>query len=148
MEEGEGGGFAEHQLLAVSSFTLTRFARSNSLRRNFIVAHPEPAHPTHGLLMTLRVLHLEGRSDKLEAIKRGELTFVSPINEAAVKQSLKTICDIVIEAGEAGLARLAEVVANEEDKQSAISTVRSLWEEEMSIARSLLQGLADGEYGA
>lgn len=61
------------------------------LSRHVIHTTPSPPHPSHSLLMILRVLHLPAHSPKLDPIKTGRVCFVSQPNETAVLSSLKQI---------------------------------------------------------
>ena len=97
--------------------------------------------------MTLRVLHLEPGAGSLDAIRRGELTVVSPKNEEAVRRSLRRICERVIGACEARLKKVAGVAkgGDGEARRAAVGMVRALWEEEVRIARALLRRVEEGE---
>ena len=95
--------------------------------------------------MTLRLLHLPRSSPKLDSVRRGEFTYISPKNEAAVLSSLKTVCERVIEQAESGMVRLSAVDARGDESQSGVEMVRALWEEELEIARAVLLRVEEGE---
>ncbi|WVQ99075.1 hypothetical protein IAU59_006207 [Kwoniella sp. CBS 9459] len=63
---------------------------------NTLHAQPSPAHPSHSLLMTLRVLHTPTSSPKLPSIARGLVSYVSPSVEDRTIESLQGICKRVI----------------------------------------------------
>lgn len=134
MREGEGGGIEGDRLLEVS---LTSCSKLNLDRQNVIEGQSKAVQPSYGLLMTLRVLYLPKTSDKLAAIKNGHLTFVSPKNEAKVKHSVRTMCDLLVEGCETNLARLAELRMDDEDQRSAVSLIRDLLEGKLRIAQGL-----------
>ena len=122
---------------------MPKYVFANDSRHNAIQAQPPPSHPSYGLLMTLRVLHLPDNSDKLSAIEQGRLSFISRTNEEAVSDSLRYICERVIRASRGGHRELEEASNDDDDdvRQSAVEMVRTLWKEEGRIARECLKHL-------
>jgi len=137
-------------VLAVSDDLCGR-RESDRVRQN-IFESQTTVHPSHGLMMTLRILHLPENSDKLAAIKDGALTYISPGNEGAAMRSLRTVCQRVSEASVGGLDKLAEIGVGEdedededEQRKAAVGMVRALWEEEGGIAREVMRAVERGE---
>lgn len=90
--------------------------------------HPYPEYEaSHGLLMTLRVLHLgESERNKLAPIAKALTTFVSEENEAKLRATLRNICRRCLEE--------AETRVKGDD-----AMVEALWQEQEDVARGCLE---------
>jgi hypothetical protein len=93
--------------------------------------HPHPDYEaSHGLLMTLRVLHLgESERNKLASVSKALTTYVSEENEAKVYASLRDICR----------KSLDEVEGRDRGDDAM---VEALWEEQEDITQGCLKGYA------
>jgi hypothetical protein len=90
--------------------------------------HPFPEYEaSHGLLMTLRVLHLgESERKKLASIGKALTTYLSEENESKVYASLRDICGKCLEEAETRI-------------KGDDAMVEALWEEQEDIARGCLK---------
>ncbi|WVR05501.1 hypothetical protein IAU60_002519 [Kwoniella sp. DSM 27419] len=115
---------------------------------NTLHALPSPAHPSHPLLMTLRLLHLPASSPKIPSIASGLVTYISPQNETAAMMTLEEICRKIVKAadkrGKALEARLSEDHADKE-QDGVLKMLRGMAEEERVIAGKVLERLLTGE---
>ncbi|WWC89696.1 uncharacterized protein L201_004621 [Kwoniella dendrophila CBS 6074] len=127
---------------------------------NTIHSQPLPTHPSHSLLMTLRLIHLslsstQGNNNKLSSISRGLITYISLSNENQMLISLENILKQVINNAEKRLKKInkliREVDKSEEEnkifkeKQSVLNMLLAMCEEEKVICQSLLERLEKGE---
>ncbi|ODN74573.1 hypothetical protein L202_06935 [Cryptococcus amylolentus CBS 6039] len=119
---------------------------------NIIHAQPSPPHPSHSLLMTLRVLHLPTGSPKLTGIQQGYSTYVSPSNELAVMSSLEHICTRVVQEAEKRLKNLKkldkELKAEKgaiAERQAMLEMMEGLYTEEKVLSKSILERIEAGE---
>lgn len=85
---------------------------STTLRNNIIHTSPSPPHPSHSLLMTLRLYHLPSPLDasKLRSIRSGAISYVSPQNEERVLLSLRDICETVISEAESAKVKVLRCI--------------------------------------
>ena len=102
--------------------------------------------------MTLRVYHLAAsQAGKLDAIKQGAVTYVSPENEKMVRSTLEELCKEVVAESETALRRLSDLYDAMDgtnkgpDRLSAMGTVKMLWEEQPELCRALLLRIEAGE---
>lgn len=121
-------------------------------RKNTIHAQPAPIAPSHTLLMTLRVFHLTAsQAGKLDAIKRGAVTYVSPENEGLVRSTLIELCKEVVAESKAALRRLMKLsdapdgARGDPDRERAVGMVSMLWEEQLELCKALLLRIEAGE---
>ncbi|WVQ75496.1 hypothetical protein IAR50_005121 [Cryptococcus sp. DSM 104548] len=119
---------------------------------NIIHAQPSPPHPSHSLLMTLRVFHLPKSSPKLTGIQQGYSTYVSPSNELAVMSSLEHICNRVVQEAEKGLKdlekldkRLKAGKGEIAEKEAMLEMLAGLYTEEKVLAKCILGRIEAGE---
>nr|XP_018263476.1 uncharacterized protein I303_03345 [Kwoniella dejecticola CBS 10117]OBR85634.1 hypothetical protein I303_03345 [Kwoniella dejecticola CBS 10117] len=125
---------------------------------NTIHCQPSPVHPSHSLLMTLRLIHLPSNSPKLTNISRGLVTYLSPANETSVMMTLENMLKRVIKDSHKRQKDLNKLIghsihAKEEngekeevnaEQRGIIGMLSSMCEEEQVIARSLLDRLEKG----
>lgn len=100
--------------------------------------HPYPTfEASHGLLMTLRVLHLQDHErGRLDAIGAGRVVFVSEENEKLVKRDLGSICVKLLDEVE---HRTKVQKGDEgEDTEEEDGMISLLWDEQESVARGCL----------
>ncbi|WWD16279.1 hypothetical protein CI109_100705 [Kwoniella shandongensis] len=122
---------------------------------NTIHAQPSPPHPSHALLMTLRVLHLDSNSPKIPNIENGFTTYISPANELAAISSLeKTLRRVVKESDKrlGWLERLDCSSADEESeketerqKEGVVRMLKGMCVEEKVLAEKVLEKIEAGE---
>ncbi|ORY22585.1 hypothetical protein BCR39DRAFT_551372 [Naematelia encephala] len=114
---------------------------------NALYTQPLPPNPSHGLMMTLRVFHLGTAGyDKLPAISRGEVTFISPDNEASVHSSLDGICSKVVTESELGLQALSQIIGCElPERKDAANMLEMMFEEQLWLARKIRERIRNGE---
>lgn len=133
------------------------------IRQNFIYTAPKPVHASHGLIMTLRLYHLNKvktrrNDDIFEDIRLGLETFVDVEGvESETRQSLIDLCakawddsgDRQSDIGGNMVFTLSDgefVCAREGDPlESASYAVCALWYERTAIARKLKTGIAAGQ---
>jgi hypothetical protein len=121
-----------------------------------------PASADWILLLALRLLHLElptGRnpfdtndvpSGSLAqalapwyAVVAGDEDIISPLNEAQVKLSIGTICDVLVLEAREGVPRCEELEKKwkreevDEDLKASLEMLKGVWEEERIIAEAV-----------
>ncbi|WVF71829.1 hypothetical protein IAT40_006638 [Kwoniella sp. CBS 6097] len=135
---------------------------------NTLHAQSSPAHPSHSLLMTLRVLHTPTSSPKLPSIARGLISYVSPQVEDRTIESLEGICKRISKEAKKRAGRidklfksLVKVAAkgpvaqedgaeNGEDgdvntKRGVLDMLRAMCEEEIVLATRVAERIQKGE---
>ncbi|OCF32077.1 hypothetical protein I316_06233 [Kwoniella heveanensis BCC8398] len=136
---------------------------------NTLHAQPSPAHPSHSLLMTLRVLHTPRSSPKLPNIARGLISYVSPQVEDRTLETLEGICKRTVRDAKKRVEKIAKLssynslgaissggqMKNEEakdeeaaliaTKQGVLGMLSAMCEEEIVIATRVLERIQKGE---
>ncbi|GFZ45944.1 hypothetical protein JCM24511_03677 [Saitozyma sp. JCM 24511] len=134
--------------------------------RNTLHSQPSPPHPSYSLLMTLRLLHLPASSPKLQPIRDGLISYVSPENEAA---AIKSLAERACSEGLAGLGKgqgdrgeerkddgrkgkgpgsedvVGEVDGGGEALIGVVSMIKGLWEEETALATAVAARVEKGD---
>lgn len=117
--------------------------------------------------MTLRLLHLPASSPKLQPIRDGLISYVSPENEAAAIKSLVEVCRRVQQACSEGLAGLGKLQGEERKDEGrkrpgkddvigdtdgssgalggVVSMIKGLWEEETALATAVAARVEMGD---
>ncbi|WWC69104.1 uncharacterized protein I206_103040 [Kwoniella pini CBS 10737] len=120
---------------------------------NTIHCQPSPVHPSHSLLMTLRLIHLPSNSPKLTNISRGLVTYVSPANENSTMMTLESILKKVIKDSQKRHKSLKKLVKYPEPENGKILTSQqigiikmlcSMCDEEQILSQSLLERIESG----
>ncbi|KAK8869457.1 hypothetical protein IAR55_000021 [Kwoniella newhampshirensis] len=131
---------------------------------NTIHAQPSPVHPSHALLMSLRLLHLDSNSPKLSNIENGFTTYISPANELAAISELEKILKRVVKEADRRLgwlerldggswetdrptAQTEEERTSQERKQvdGVVRMLKGMCVEEKVLAEKLLERIEAGE---
>nr|KIR86453.1 hypothetical protein I308_03401 [Cryptococcus tetragattii IND107] len=120
--------------------------------QNTIHTCPGPPHPSHSLLMSLRVLHLPAHSPKLPGIQQGYSTYLSPSNELATIASLEDICRRVVKESEKRWKALKKLHNDikakgeqDEGKRTVIEMLMGMCVEDKVIAGKILERIEAGE---
>ncbi|KIR64124.1 hypothetical protein I314_02909 [Cryptococcus bacillisporus CA1873] len=120
--------------------------------QNTIHTCPGPPHPSHSLLMSLRVLHLPAHSPKLPGIQQGYSTYISPSNELATIASLEDICRRVVKESDKRWKALKKLHNDikakgeqDEGKGTVIETLMGMCVEDKVIAGKVLERIEAGE---
>jgi hypothetical protein len=118
--------------------------------------------------MTLRLLHLPESSPKLQPVRDGLISYVSPENEAAAIRSLAEVCRRVQQACSEGLTELGKLQGEERNEArkgagnedgvgdldggdgggaliGVVSTIKGLWEEEKALATAVAVRVERGD---
>ncbi|WVN87868.1 uncharacterized protein L203_103065 [Cryptococcus depauperatus CBS 7841] len=121
-------------------------------RQNIIHTNPLPPHPSHSLLMTLRVFHLPRNSVKLPNIKGGYSTYVAPSNELAMIYTLENICKKIMKDSEKRLQGLKKEEKHfrqndvtDEEKSGVVRMMKGMCIEEQILAKKVLERIEKGE---
>ncbi|OCF71488.1 hypothetical protein I204_07546 [Kwoniella mangroviensis CBS 8886] len=114
---------------------------------NTLHAQPSPCHPSHSLLMTIRLLHLPTSSPKLSNISKGLITYISPQNETSTLLTLEGICKSVIKEATKRDKVLEKLVKEEKnhEKIGVIGMLRAMRDEEKVICGEVLTRLEKGD---
>nr|XP_019042616.1 hypothetical protein I302_09225 [Kwoniella bestiolae CBS 10118]OCF21546.1 hypothetical protein I302_09225 [Kwoniella bestiolae CBS 10118] len=119
---------------------------------NTLHSQPSPSHPSHSLLMTLRLIHLPASSPKLPNISKGLVTYVSPQNETSTLLTLEGICKKVIKEAKRREKVLAKMIkdvsqggSEDVEKAGVLGTLSAMCEEELVICSEVLGRLEKGE---
>ncbi|OXC69576.1 hypothetical protein AYX13_01743 [Cryptococcus neoformans] len=120
--------------------------------QNTIHTCPGPPHPSHSLLMSLRVLHLPADSPKLPGIQRSYSTYISPSNELATISSLEDICQRVVKESDKRWKALKKLQKDikvegerEEGKRIVVEMLMGMCVEDKVIAGKILERIEAGE---
>ena len=104
------------------------------------------------LLLALRMLHLKlpptSSPDTSRAltpwlsVMAGDSEIISPSNEAAVRATLRTICDVVVLDAKEGIPRCDELEKRwekdvDEDHRASLAMLKQVWTEEKDIAEAV-----------
>ncbi|EJT96653.1 SET domain-containing protein [Dacryopinax primogenitus] len=100
--------------------------------------YPEPAAPSYGLIVALRLLHSAAPPDDylhwFEILWSGQFSEKYPLIDERVKRTLSDMCLQILNRAEHHLDVLSEVSSFAHD-------VRTLWEEERDVALAVQQSL-------
>lgn len=120
---------------------------------------PEPAYPSYRLITALRLYHIpvtestELERDHLLQLWRdtflGRRECVSECNESAWRETLVDICQILVERATTRMtaidAEIREVVDSEVWGSWMQGNIKMLWEEELFVAKAVMQSVQNGE---
>lgn len=98
--------------------------------------------------MTIRLLHYSPSiSDhrKLQSISAGSVTYISPRNESQLNITLKELCERVLIEVKSGLKRSRTTQKDIGIAPAEFRDIIALWEEQESIAKSMLERLNQGD---
>ncbi|WVQ81248.1 hypothetical protein IAT38_003370 [Cryptococcus sp. DSM 104549] len=123
---------------------------------NIVHAQPSPVHPSHSLLMTLRVLHLPANSTKLSSIQQGFSTYISPANELAAISTLEDMLKRVVKGAEKRIKTLKKAVKElgtvtkgegdaVKEKRGVLEMLEGMCIEDKVLAKALLARIEAGE---